>query len=47
MRLSGDVDPGVTSQVGLVLALEVFAPGVDVTSISFLIGLTIIIFTIL
>jgi hypothetical protein len=45
--LSGDIHTGVASQVGLVFTFEILAPGVDVTTISFLIGLDIIIFTIL
>jgi len=47
MRLSGDIDPRVASQIGLFFTFEILAPGVDVTAVSFLIGLNIIIFTIL
>jgi len=45
MRLSGDIDPRVASQTGLVFTFEILAPGVDVTAVSFFIGLDITIFT--
>jgi len=47
MRLSGDIDSRIASQTGLFFTLEILAPGVDVTAISFLIGLYVIIFTFL
>jgi hypothetical protein len=47
MRLSGHIDPGIASQIGLVLAFEVLVPGIDVSFFSFLVGLDIALFTII
>jgi len=47
MRLSGHIDTGVASQVGLVFALEVLVAGIDVPFFPFLIGLNIALFTII
>jgi hypothetical protein len=44
MRLSGDIDSGVASQVGLVFALEIVMARIDVPSLSFLFGLDVALF---
>jgi hypothetical protein len=45
--LSGDIDAGVAPQVGLVFTFEVLVPGVDMSAISFLVGLNIIVFAVI
>jgi hypothetical protein len=44
---AGDIDPGIASQIGLVLALEVLMAGIDVPAFSFLVGLDIALFAII
>jgi hypothetical protein len=45
--LTGDIHTRVASQVGLVFTLEVLVPGIDVSAVSFLIGLDVVMFTII
>jgi hypothetical protein len=46
-RLPGDIDSGIASQVGLVVALEIVMARIDVPSLSFLFGLNVALFALM